>query len=358
MGAIPGTRLALVATLALLAVGLLGGAAEASTTGDCNETGRAICIAIQDQDDVTHSTTAIKRYTEYRVVVSNGGGPTLTNGSVMIALKDVLRTTVGEVTTETEVAPTGQFVAGPAGCTPSGASTSFTCQLGNLSGGSPAPELKFFARTSTNTAHAAMRLVVTATFNERGSDSEGPASNPDTFTWKATTELEPQPDFSQSIVFFDPALTAEGSTVLVTAAVGVAGANGQSSVFRVPVQSALTGLATIQEFDATDTGYFCPVAACFGQSVEVTAPAGVFTTSNLANLVTTIDLALLPKGVTENSLVVHHDGVSFTTKCSGAMFSTPSASQTLPCRRVDINRRTGTVTIDAWDTHQGDWGFS
>ena len=358
MGAIPGTRHALVATFALLALGLLGGAAEASLTSDCNPSGRAICISIQDQDEVSHSTAAIKRYTEYTVVVSNGGGPTLTNGSVTIALKDVLRTTVGEVTTEMELAPTGQFVAAPAGCTPSGASTSFTCPLGNLSGGAPAPELKFFARTSTDTTHAAMRLIVAASFNERGQDSEGPASNLDTFTLRETTELEPRPDFSQSIVFFDPTLTGEGSTVLVTAAVGAAGANGQSSVFKVPVQSALAGLATLEEFDATDTGYFCPVASCFGQSVEVTAPVDIFSTSNLANLVTTIDLALLPRGVTENSLVVHHDGVSFTTKCSGALFTTPSASQALPCRRVNINRQAGTVTIDAWDTHQGDWGFS
>ncbi len=30
----------------------------------------------------------------------------------------------------------------------------------------------------------------------------------------------------------------------------------------------------------------------------------------------------------------------------------------LPCRRVVIDRKAGLVTIDTWDNHQGDWGFS
>ena len=74
---------------------------------------------------------------------------------------------------------------------------------------------------------------------------------------------------------------------------------------------------------------------------------------------TTLNAALLPKGVTEKSLIVHHTGsASFTTACSGALFTQPTASQVLPCRRVVIDKKAGIVTIDSWDNHQGDWGFS
>jgi hypothetical protein len=329
------------ASLALLTIGSLGGAAQASTSFACTPSGRAICIAITDEDNVTHSTATVNRYTTYTVDVSNGGGSTLANGFLTAKLKDIV---AGNAVTTT-----AKFVAAPTGCT-SMSPTTFTCSLPNL--GAHAAALKigpFFAATSTNVAATAIRLELTATFKEKASDHRAPDSQSHTLTWHEDTSLERDPDFSQSVVFFG------GSTVLET----VAGQHGQSSVFRVPVGSGFGGfgLATLEEFSSGESGYFCPAGfSCFGQSVATSAP-GIFSAANLANLVTTIDLALLPHGVTEKSLRVHHDTASFTTTCPGALFSPPSASH-VPCRRVVIDREAGLVTIDAWDNHQGDWGFS
>ena len=326
--------------LALLTIGLLSGAAQASTSFDCNDSGRAICIQVTDEDFITHSTTAVSRYTRYTTQVSNGGGSALTNGSATVTLKDV----VGG----NPVATTAKFVATPAGCT-TVSTTAFTCPLPNLAAGGAAPTIgPFFASTSTDTAATATRVVVTATFKERANDNGASDPNPDLFSVSEDTILEPGPDFSQSVAFLG------GSTLLET----LPGHRGQSSVFRVPVVAAVPGgfeLTTLEEFSSGDTGYFCPTGfACFGQSVATSAP-GIFSASNLANLVTTMDLALLPKGVTEKSLRVHHDAASFTTACGGALFSTPGV---VPCRRVVIDRKAGLVTIDTWDNHQGDWGFS
>ncbi len=326
--------------LALLTIGLLGGAAQASTSSDCNETGRAICIEITDQDFITHSTTSVSRYTEYTTQVSNGGGSALTNGSATFALKDV----VGG----NPVATTAKFVATPAGCT-TVSTTSFTCALPNLAAFAAAPTIgPFFASTSTDTAATDTRLVVTATFKEKANDHGSSDPNLDLYSLSEDTILEPKEDFSQSVAFLG------GSTLLET----LPGHRGQSSVFRIPVVAAVPGgfqLTTLEEFSPGDTGYFCPTGfACFGQSVATSAP-GIFSASNLANLITTMDLALLPKGVTEKSLRVHHGAASFTTACGGALFSTPSV---VPCRRVVIDRKAGLVTIDTWDDHQGNWGFS
>lgn len=326
--------------LAFLTLALLGGAAHASTSSDCNDSGRAICIQISDEDFITHSTTSVSRYTMYTTQVSNGGGSALTNGSATVTLKDVVA--------GNPVATTAKFVAAPAGCT-SVSTTMFTCPLPNLAAFAAAPTIgPFFASTSTNTAATATQLVVSATFKERASDNGASDPNPDLFSWSEDTILEPREDFSQSVAFLG------GSTLLET----LPGHRGQSSVFRVPVVAAVPGgfdLTTLEEFSSGDSGYFCPTGfACFGQSVATSA-AGIFSASNLANLVTTIDLALLPKGVTEKSLRVHHDTASFTTACGGTLFTTPSV---VPCRRVVIDRKAGLVTIDTWDDHQGDWGFS
>lgn len=329
-----------VTMLAAITIGLLGGAAQASTSSDCNDSGRAICIQITDEDFITHSTTAVSRYTRYTVQVSNGGGSALTNGSATVSLKDVVA--------GNPVTTTAKFVATPAGCT-TVSTTSFTCPLPNLAAFASAPTIgPFYASTSTDTAATATRLVVTATFKEKGNDNGASDPNPDLFRWSEDTILEPGEDFSQSVAFLG------GSTLLET----LPGHRGQSSVFRVPVVSAVPGgfaLTTLEEFSSGDTRYFCPTGfSCFGQSVATSAP-GIFSASNLANLVTTMDLALLPKGVTEKSLRVHHGAASFTTACGGTLFTAPAS---VPCRRVEIDRKAGLVTIDVWDDHQGDWGFS
>ncbi len=346
------SRLSVAAAVLIVTLGTLVGIAQAAPTpprpAGCNPDGRFICISIQDVEDVSHSegapssVGAIDRYTEYTVQVSNGGGSALTNGSAKVDLHDLL---AGETVADTQ----GQFVAAPAGCTPSGASTSFTCPLPNL-GASGVATLHFFARTSTNTSAVAMRLTVLASFKERASDSEGPASQADTFSLPERTSLEPDPEFSASIYF-------DGSQNVVLAT--TPGTGGQSSVFRVPktVGFPIAELVTLKEISSGEDGYFCPVASCFGQIVATSAP-GIFSATNPANLVTTLNAALLPKGVTEKSLIVHHTGsTSFTTECSGALFTQPTASQ-VPCRRVVIDKKAGIVTIDSWDNHQGDWGFS
>jgi hypothetical protein len=349
-----GSRLSVAAAVLIVTLGTLVGIAQAAPApprpAGCNPDGRFICISIEDVDDVSHSegapssVGAIDRYTEYTVLVSNGGSAALTNGSAKVDLNDLLAGDIVSATTQ------GQFVAAPSGCTPSGASTSFTCSLPNL-GASGVATLHFFARTSTNTSADAMRLTVLASFKESASDSEGPAAQTDTFSVPERTSLEPNPEFSASVYF-----AGSQNVVLAT----TPGAGGQSSVFRVPstVGFSIAQLVTLKEISSGETGYFCPVAACFGQSVATSAP-GIFTATNPANVVTTLNAALLPNGVTEKSLVVHHTGsASFTTACSGALFTQPAASQVLPCRRVVIDKKAGIVTIDSWDNHQGDWGFS
>ena len=345
------SRLSVAAGVLLVTLGTLVGIAQAAPApprpAGCNPDGRYICISIDDVDQVSHSegapsaTGAIDRYTEYTVTVSNGGSATLTNGSAKVDLNDLLAG-------DTLVATQGQFVAAPPGCTPSGPSTSFTCPLPNL-GALGEAKLHFFARTSTNTSAAAMQLTVAATFNERSSDSEGPAAQPDTFPLTEKTDLEPNHEFSAS-VYFDGAQ----NVVLAT----TPGAGGQSSVFRVPKTVGFLGseLVTLEEISSGESGYFCPTGfSCFGQTVATFAP-GIFTAALPANLLTTMSLALLPPGVGEKSLVVHHTGSApFTTACGGALGETPSV---LPCRRVVIDKKAGIVTIDAYDNHQGDWGFS
>ena len=180
---------------------------------------------------------------------------------------------------------------------------------------------------------------MTATFKEKANDNGSSDPNPDLFSWSEDTILEPGPDFSQSVAFLG------GSTLLET----LPGHRGQSSVFRIPVVAAVPGgfeLTTLEEFSSGDTGYFCPTGfACFGQSVATSAP-GIFSASNLANLITTMDLALLPKGVTEKSLRVHHGSASFTTACGGALFTTParrpvSARRDRPQGRPGHHRHVG-----------------
>jgi len=346
-----GSRLGVAAAVLLVTSGMLVAIAQAAPgqprPPGCNPEGRYICIAIDDQDEVSHSEGApgsggaVDRYTEYTVAVSNGGGSTLTNGSAKIDLNDLL---AGDVPTATQ----GRFVAAPSGCTPSGPSTSFTCVLPNL-GASGVATLHFFARTSTNASAAAMQLTVRASFKESASDSEGPASQLDTFTSSEKTELEPNPEFSASVYF-----GGAKNVVLAT----TPGVGGQSSIFRVPTNNAFSDaeLSTLEELSSL---VVCPSPSgfsCFGQSVRVAAPE-LFSAANPANLLTTMALSLVPKGVTEKSLVVNHDGASILRACTGEIGVKPAASE-LPCRRVTFDRKAGVATIDAWDLDQGDWGFS
>jgi hypothetical protein len=345
------SRLSVAAAVLIVTLGMLVGIAQAAPGPPrplgCNQEGRYICISIEDADDVSHSegapglVGAIDRYTEYTVRVSNGGTSALTNGSAKIDLSDLLAG-------DTVVATQGQFVAAPAGCTPSGPSTSFTCSLPNL-GASGVATLHFFARTSTNTPlAAAMRLTVLASFKESASDSEGPASQPDTFSVSERTDLEPNPEFSASI-YFD----GSQNVVLATAP----GAGGQSSVFRVPKTVGFQGSEPVTLTEVSSGGFCSAGFSCFGQGVATSA-LGIFSAARPANLVTTMNLSLLPPGVGEKSLRVHHTGsttTSFTTPCGGAVGDTPSV---LPCRRVVIDKKAGIVIIDSWDNHQGDWGFS
>lgn len=355
------SRLSVAAAVLIVTLGTLVGIAQAAPEpprpAGCNPDGRYICIAIEDVDYVSHSVGtpstagAIDRYTEYTVTVRNGGTSVLTNGSATVDLNDILRSVVDDQTVETVIASQGQFVAAPSGCTPSGPSTSFTCSLPNL-GASGEAKLHFFARTSTNTSAAAMLLTVEATFKERSSDSEGPASQLDHFEQSNKTELEPDHEFSASVYFDD------ANNVVLTTTPGV---GGQSSVFRLPKNDAFSGfeLATLEEVSSL---VVCPSASgfsCFGQSVRVSAPDLLFSAANPANLLTTMTLSLVPNGVTEKSLVVNHDGASILKACTGAIGVKPAASE-LPCRRVKFDRKANPpiATIDAWDLDQGDWGFS
>jgi hypothetical protein len=344
------SRLGVAAGLLVVMLGILGGVAQAAPgeprPPGCNPDGRYICITIDDVDEVSHSVAnGVTRYTSYTVVVSNGGSSTLTNGSATFTLKDVIGSTEGDTT--------GRVVAVPSDCTatPTGSTSSFTCPLANLPAGGEAPPFSFFAATSTDADADFLRLKVTVTANEQASDNPDNASQTDEFTLDEDTDLEPEPDFSQSVFFFG------GSTMLQTALLGATGANDQTTMFEVPVMGAVTGVASLEEFSHPDPDS-CPVVGCFGQNIRATVTAGVFSASNPANLLTTMNISVLPRGVSERSLTIHNEiDEPFTDKCSGAVGETPDADE-LPCRRVVIDRRAGIVTIDIWAPHQGDWGFS
>ncbi len=181
-------------------------------------------------------------------------------------------------------------------------------------------------RRRPNTAATATRVVVTATFKERANDNGASDPNPDLFSVSEDTILEPGEDFSQSVAFLG------GSTLLET----LPGHRGQSSVFRdrrwllrYPAgSSSPRSKSSAAVTPATSARRASPAS---GRAFATSAP-GIFSASNLANLVTTMDLALLPKGVTEKSLRVHHDAASFTTACGGALLQ-HAERRPLPARR-------------------------
>jgi hypothetical protein len=345
----PARRLATISAAVIAVIGFSVTSATASDPSEaCNPTGRTICITTSDVDGITHSTAAVARSTVYSASVRNGGGSALTNVSATLKLVDV----VGGV----DGPSSGSFVAAtlPSFCTLT-TSTEALCPLPNLGAGQSASLGSFAARTSTNLAAAVMRLDVIVTAKERANDQGDPTDpNVDTFTKGEPTSLEGITDLSASMVYNG------GSTVLDTNADGK-----QTSQFFVRVPAGFAGFqfTTLEEFDPGEAGYFCPaLVACFGQSIRVSAP-GIFSATNPAELKSTVLLSLL-SGVTEKSLVVHHDPedgppIEITAKCSGDIGTQPPLAE-IPCRRVVFDRKANpkVAIIDAWDFKQGDWGFS
>jgi hypothetical protein len=106
---------------------------------------------------------------------------------------------------------------------------------------------------------------------------------------------------------------------------------------------------------ATLTETTCPTgqATCVGE--KVTMQASGISPVNLQIFYT----GPLPRGLTENNLVVVHNGVSITRACTGEFFTAPTDLSTAgACRRVSIEKSGGgdpRVIVDAWDTGNGDW---
>ena len=329
-------------------VASLGSVAHASDPSEaCNPTGRTICVTTSDVDGVSHSTATFARSTVYTVSVRNGGGSTLTNLRVQLDLVDVVD--------GVDQASSGELVAAtlPAVCTRV-SPTRANCPLANLGAGDDVSLGSFAARTSKNTSALVMRLDVFVEAKERANDHGDPNDpNIDTFTKGEPTSLEPLSDLSASMAY------AGGSTVLDTTP-----GDSQHTKFFVNVPSSFSGfvLTTLEEFDPGETGYSCPTGfACFGQTVRTSAP-GLFSAGNPAEVLATVLLSALEKGVTEKSLIVHHDPddgppIQFTSKCSGEIGTPPPAAE-LPCRRVVFDKKAGVAIIDAFDTNQGEWGWS
>lgn len=329
---------------------ILGGAAPGATGPEvCNPSGRQVCVTIADTDGVSRSSASGARFMTYAVTVRNRGNSTLTNGVILLDLRDVVG---GQPQASTASWVRTKLTDGCSSTAPG----QITCLVHQLKRGESTTFGPMPVTTSQTANASATRLVVTAGFKEKGNDSHdppGPDPQSDTFTASEDTGYENNPERSATIVFSG-----------VDIALDTATNDEQSSVFPLPVPQSFAGFgdASLEEFDKGQSGYFCPASvSCFGQSVT-TVGRGIFSPGNPAELLATVKLSSLPYGVNEWNLRVHHrydkgTVVSFKTKCSGGIGTAPPASE-LPCRRVSIDSWKKRVVIDAWDVDQGNWGFS
>jgi hypothetical protein len=326
----------------ILATTVLIGAAEASTGPEVCSTGaQPACLTISDTDDVSRSTESTSRYGMFSFAVRNAGA---------IRLHTILELKLVDVV-EGEQPTNAAFNAPlPAGCT-SPAPDELVCAADGIRAGETREVGPALVRTSTDESAAATRVLATLS---KAPKPEEPESEPELLlTSSEDMVYAALGDSSKSVVF------AGASTLLETS-----GDDLQSSQFPITVPQTFEGflLTSIEEFDPSDEGYFCPSeSGCFGQSVTTFAP-GIFSPSHPANQLVRIARSAVPKNISSRNLKVTHlrgsgQTVVITRTCRGAIGVAPAPAE-LPCRRISLNTATQTFLIDVWDVDQGDWGFS
>jgi hypothetical protein len=308
------------------------GAAEVGPT-ECPPTGKSICVSITDQPQASISPSGSDHYVTDFVTVSNGGSTSnLVNITVTITWQDL-----GAATTS-EYRPAFSDDR----CTPVPNTTrTLTCTAPKSLG--PGADITYgplVFRTATDSTADDFELTVTATAKEQAVEKKG--KNPPTAvtsTSNATTyEGSPDEDVSWA-----------GEDDMTVSLATATPATGQHSKLNVPAGAMPAG-----DF-ATLTETTCPTgeATCVGQ--KITIQASGISPVNLQIFYT----GPLPRRLTENNLVVVHNGVSITRACSGDFFTQPTDLSTAgACRRVSIDKSgpgDPRVIVDAWDVDNGDW---
>lgn len=319
----------------------------------CNEAGRAICIKIDDTDDVSPSVLGSPTGTHYMynvVTVRNNGGNALTNVSVKLTLTDRFDSLVPPTTKPS----TADYIEGQStgACSESAAASNIlNCTSPNLPAGASVTFDPLVFRTSISPGVKATTMLVEVAAKEGGKEQPSPKDpTNEQFSWSEETLLEGDPNAQRSWVFPGASVTLTTTKV------------GQYSTFpvNVPTTFGTSLVAQLVESPAS-LGTLCPTT-CFGEQLTTVA-TGIFDATNIVEIQTVVPLTDVPSGVTEKNLTVLHklDGggtESITAKCSGEIDSgTPPMSE-LSCRRVVISQKLGTLTVEAFSKFgNGQWGF-
>jgi hypothetical protein len=346
----------LALVICALACVVLGGAGatSASTTSDCNQpapSGRLVCLTIKDIDGVSPSghvgsgarQADVVAYQFYEVTVSNGGGNSLTNGTLTVTLTDKFAAGVTANSTALYV---------PSPSTPFCAAVStnpnrVSCTIGNLPAGGVFPTFVLAYRTSNSAGVLSTDGLVSASFKEGGNGPNG--ANPATFSLTENTSLEPNPQASST-----------WSPSAQTVKMGTSPTFDQQFTtldYSVPAAKP-SFIASLNE----SNGSSCAptLTSCFGELVTTDltdAADGTFSPSNLFHLQLTMSLGLFPGGNTDNIVLSHQlEGGGFEVISRRCTTSPPGSTETLPCIKVTVLRgQTQLLIIDAWGYQNGGW---
>ncbi|HET7857120.1 MAG TPA: hypothetical protein VFL41_11745 [Gaiellaceae bacterium] len=352
-----------VVLLGVAAAIVLFAGATTGLAGDnpekCFVGGKAVCIDIDDTDDVSPSTGAVSHYMRNVVKIRNNTGSALTNLKITLTLTDRFDnadppTTKPSTADYVEKDANGNPVSTAACSESATASNVLTCTAPNLGAAGTATDTvtlqPLVFRTSNSAGVLATTMKVDVAAKEGGREQPSPKDpTNEQFSWSEETLLEGDPNAQRSWVFPGASVTLTTTKV------------GQYSTFpiNVPTTFGTSLVAKLEESKASE-GTFCPT--CFGEQLTTVA-TGIFDATNIVEIQTVVPLTDVPNGVTEKNLTVLHklDGggtESITAKCSGEIDSgTPPMSE-LSCRRVVISQKLGTLTVEAFSKFgNGQWGF-
>jgi len=345
---------------AAAAVVLLAGATS-GFAGDnaekCFEGGKAVCIKIDDTDAVSPSTATSSHYMKNAVTIRNNTGSALTNLKITLTLTDRFDNLVPPTKPSTadyvETDANGNRVSAAA-CAETAASNVLTCTAPNLGAEGTATDRvtlqPLVFRTSNAADVLATTMKVDVAVKEGGKEQPSPRDpTNEEFSWSEETSLEGETDAQRSWVFPGASVTLQTTK------------SGQYSTFPITVPPGLNVALVAKLEEGTPSSTFC--AACFGQEIDTTA-TGIFSASKIVELQSVVPLTIVPSGTSEKGLTVRHQPDSglpedIKARCTGAIVtgSIPADSE-LPCARVVINKKAGTLTVQVFSKRgNGQWGF-
>jgi hypothetical protein len=333
------------------AAAFMVGGATSGFAGDnaerCFDGRKAVCIEIDDTDDVSPSPATAAHYMHNVVRIRNASGSALTNLKVTLTLTDRF----DGADPPTTAPSTADYQSSVPACVESAAAPNvLSCTSPNLGAGESVTFAPLIFKTSKSAGVLATTMKVDVAVKEGGNEQPSPQDpTNEQSSWSEETLLEGDPNAQRSWVFPGSFVTLQTTK------------SGQYSVFPISVPASFGASLVAQLVESkASLGTFCPT--CFGEALTTTA-TGIFDATNIVEIQSVIPLAEVPKGVTEKNLTVLHKPdvgptESITAACSGAIDSgTPAAAQ-LSCRRVSIDRKAGTLTVEAFSNRgNGQWGF-